>query len=60
MPDIEDFCADIDCEFLMARGGCELGKTPDECIEVREAECEGMRDLLWEARHDEFREEVGG
>ena len=53
--DTDEICAELDCEFLLMRGGCELGYTPDECHEKRHAEGEAFRDLLREARHDPLR-----
>ena len=59
--DPEELCYALNCEFLMATGGCELNDTPDKCQVVHEhgekrvAECEHMGELCWEARHDPTR-----
>ena len=54
----DDICADLDCEFLLVCGGCELDKTPDDCYEATEAnekhmaEGEAFRETLREARRE--------
>lgn len=53
--DPDHICAELDCEFLLIRGGCELGKSPDECNERHVAEGEAWAETMREARHDPYR-----
>ena len=32
-PHPDDYCEDIDCDYLLPDGGCDKGKTPYECLE---------------------------
>jgi len=37
-PHPDDYCEDIDCDYLLPNGSCDKGKTPDRCLEELGAE----------------------
>ena len=53
--DTDEICAELDCEFHLVFGGCEKGRTPEDCLEKHVAEGEAWRETLREARHDPLR-----